>query len=64
MFTATGTITYGSPPATLGIVFVVLTLAAVLGNVVGYWIRVHRRPAAVQAAHELDRAASCSRHST
>jgi len=38
MFTATGTITYGSPPATLGIVFVVLTLAAVLGNVVGYWI--------------------------
>jgi len=38
MFTATGTITYGSPPATLGIVFVVLTIAAVLGNVVGYWI--------------------------
>jgi len=38
MFTATGTITYGSPPATLGIVFAVLTVAAVLGNVVGYWI--------------------------
>lgn len=38
LFTATGTITFGSKPATLGIVFVVLTLAAVLGNVVGYWI--------------------------
>ena len=38
MFTATGTIAYGSQPATLGIVFVVLTIAAVLGNVVGYWI--------------------------
>ena len=38
MFTAAGTITYGSPPATLGIVFAVLTVAAVLGNVVGYWI--------------------------
>ena len=38
MFTATGSIAFGSQPATLGIVFVVLTLAAVLGNVVGYWI--------------------------
>ena len=38
MFAATGTITFGSQPATLGIVFVVLTIAAVLGNVVGYWI--------------------------
>src|ERR1035437_8375418 len=38
LLTATGTIVYGSKPATLGIVFVALTLAAVLGNVVGYWI--------------------------
>jgi membrane-associated protein len=38
MFTATGTIAYGSQASTLGIVFVVLTIAAVLGNVVGYWI--------------------------
>src|SRR5674536_16777 len=38
MFTATGTIAYGSQGSTLGIVFVVLTVAAVLGNVVGYWI--------------------------
>jgi len=38
LLTATGTITYGSKPLTLGIVFLVLTVAAVLGNVVGYWI--------------------------
>ncbi len=38
LLTATGTISFGSQPATLGIVFVVLTIAAVLGNVVGYWI--------------------------
>jgi membrane-associated protein len=38
MFTAQGTIGFGSQPATLGIVFAVLTIAAVLGNVVGYWI--------------------------
>ncbi len=38
LLAATGTITFGSQPATLGIVFVVLTIAAVLGNVVGYWI--------------------------
>lgn len=38
LFTATSTITFGSKPATLGIVFLVLTLAAVVGNVVGYWI--------------------------
>lgn len=38
MFTATGTITYGSDPVTLAIVFGVLIAAAILGNVVGYWI--------------------------
>jgi membrane-associated protein len=38
LFTATTTISFGSKPATLGIVFVVLTIAAILGNVVGYWI--------------------------
>ena len=38
MFTATGTIAYGGKGSTLAIVFVVLTIAAVLGNVVGYWI--------------------------
>jgi membrane-associated protein len=38
LFTAQSTISFGSKPATLAIVFVVLTIAAVLGNVVGYWI--------------------------
>src|SRR5487761_2205803 len=38
MFTATGTIAYGGKGSTLAIVFAVRTLAAVLGNVVGYWI--------------------------
>jgi len=38
LFTATSTISFGSKPATLAIIFVVLTIAAVLGNVVGYWI--------------------------
>ncbi|MBI4901890.1 MAG: VTT domain-containing protein [Actinobacteria bacterium] len=38
LFAADSTISFGSKPATLGVVFVVLTIAAVLGNVVGYWI--------------------------
>lgn len=38
MFTATGTIMYGNPVSTLVIVFLVLTAAAILGNIVGYWI--------------------------
>jgi membrane-associated protein len=38
LLAATGSISYGSKAATLGIVFLVLTVAAVLGNVVGYWI--------------------------
>jgi membrane-associated protein len=38
LFAAEGAVTFGSKPATLGVVVVVLTIAAVLGNVVGYWI--------------------------
>ncbi len=38
LFAADSTISFGSKPTTLAIVFVVLTVAAVLGNVVGYWI--------------------------
>ena len=38
LFAAEGAVTFGSKPVTLGVVFVVLTVAAILGNVVGYWI--------------------------
>ncbi|MHB1010174.1 MAG: DedA family protein [Propionibacteriaceae bacterium] len=38
LFAAEGAVSFGNKPVTLGVVFVVLTVAAILGNVVGYWI--------------------------
>jgi len=38
MFTAMGTIAFGGTVATLGIIFVVLIIAAISGNITGYWV--------------------------
>jgi membrane-associated protein len=38
MFTALGTITYGSTPTTIAVIYVVLLIAAVAGNIAGYWV--------------------------